>query len=242
MKENDISELTELERNSRLAEAKVMRVLDHQNIAKIKEVYKTKSGKLVTVMEYIQGSSLKQFIKKQKEYLSENRILHLFTQIALGLKHMHDRKLLFRDFKTENILLNKKGEVKLRCLNEPGLGNRIAQSMISAPYRIQPEILQSLPYSFKSDIWSLGIVLYMLCALQTPFSSDNLEDTLLAVQSGEFKEIPSQYSANVHKLIKQLLLVLILHLLLKIGLHILSRCFNLILAYLLLLLQILYHL
>ena len=53
MKENDISELTELERNSRLAEAKVMRVLDHQNIAKIKEVYKTKSGKLVTVMEYI---------------------------------------------------------------------------------------------------------------------------------------------------------------------------------------------
>lgn len=110
-------------------------------------------------------------------YWSEDEILDWFAQIALALKFVHDRKILHRDLKAANIFITKDGKIKLGDFGIARvLSNTIsqAQTLVGTPYYLSPEIIESKPYSFKSDIWSLGIVLYEMCALQPPFSGSSL--------------------------------------------------------------------
>jgi NIMA (never in mitosis gene a)-related kinase len=101
-------------------------------------------------------------------------VLNWFTQICLALKHVHDRKILHRDLKSQNIFLTKKGMIKLgdfgiaRVLSDT---KSKAKTVVGTPYYLSPEIIKSEPYSFKSDIWSLGVLLYEMCALTPPFNA-----------------------------------------------------------------------
>jgi len=102
--------MSEEERRETLREAKILEVLQHPNIVRFREVYKTKKGKLCIVMDYADGGDLQGKIKekyKQREknggelqYWSEEHVLNWFTQICLALKHVHDRKILHRDLKS----------------------------------------------------------------------------------------------------------------------------------------------
>lgn len=111
------------------------------------------------------------------QYWSEDHVLNWFTQICLALKHVHDRKILHRDLKSQNIFLTKNNMIKLgdfgiaRVLSET---KSKAKTVVGTPYYLSPEIIQSKPYSFKSDIWSLGVLLYEMCALQPPFNAQSL--------------------------------------------------------------------
>lgn len=111
------------------------------------------------------------------EYFSEDLVLSWFTQICLALKHCHDRKILHRDLKSQNIFLTKKNIVKLgdfgiaRVLSNTGSK---AKTVVGTPYYLSPEIIESHPYSFKSDVWSLGVLLFEMCALQPPFNATSL--------------------------------------------------------------------
>ena len=110
IKQIDIQTMSEEERKETLREAKILEVLNHPNIVRFKEVYKTKKGKLCIVMDFADGGDLQGKIKekyKQKEkqggqleYWSEDHVLNWFTQICLALKHVHDRKILHRDLKS----------------------------------------------------------------------------------------------------------------------------------------------
>jgi len=110
IKQIDIQSMSEEERRETLREAKILEVLQHPNIVRFKEVYKTKKGKLCIVMDYADGGDLqgriKQKYKDQQqtkgklEYWSEDHVLNWFTQICLALKHVHDRKILHRDLKS----------------------------------------------------------------------------------------------------------------------------------------------
>lgn len=92
---------------------------------------------------------------------------------------MHDRKILHRDLKSQNIFLTDKGMIKLgdfgiaRVLSET---KSKAKTVVGTPYYLSPEIIQSQPYSFKSDIWSLGVLLYEMCALMPPFNAKSLHE------------------------------------------------------------------
>ena len=84
------------------------------------------------------------------------------------MKHVHDRKILHRDLKSQNVFLTKKGLVKL---GDFGIARVLsntksrAKTVVGTPYYLSPEIIESSPYNFKSDIWSLGVLLYEMCAL-----------------------------------------------------------------------------
>jgi NIMA (never in mitosis gene a)-related kinase len=81
----------------------------------------------------------------------------------------------------------------------------VARSMVGTPYYLSPEIIQGTPYSFKSDIWSLGVMLYELCALKPPFDGSNIHFLGLKIVKGEYSPLPSHFSREIKTLISQML-------------------------------------
>lgn len=81
----------------------------------------------------------------------------------------------------------------------------VARSMVGTPYYLSPEIIESRPYSFKSDIWSMGVLLYELCALRPPFEGGNMHFLMMKISRGQYPPIPSQYSRELKQLISSML-------------------------------------
>jgi NIMA (never in mitosis gene a)-related kinase len=138
IKQMDLSKMSEAERRDTLIEAKILERLNHPNIIRFNEVYKTKKGKLCIVMEYADGGDLAQKIseKRGKEFLKENYILDIFVQICLGVKHIHDRKVLHRDLKSQNVFLTKSNIVKLGDFGIAKMltcTNQMVKTMVGTP-------------------------------------------------------------------------------------------------------------
>lgn len=139
---------------------------------------------------------------------SESQVLEWFTQICLGLKHIHDRKILHRDLKGQNIFLTKQGIVKIGDFGiAKVLQNTIqnAKTVVGTPYYLSPEIVQSKPYNFKSDIWSLGVVLYEMCAQKPPFDAPSLHFLAMKIVRGAFNPLPSSFSSEMKNLVGSLI-------------------------------------
>jgi NIMA (never in mitosis gene a)-related kinase len=211
IKQIDLSDMSKEEETEALLEAKIMEPLCHQNIICFREVYKTKSKKLCIVMEYADGGDLQTKIKKVKEeksFLSEDEVLNFFTQICLAIKHLHDRKILHRDLKSQNIFLTNCGIVKL---GDFGIAKVLShtkehvQTIVGTPYYLSPEIVENKPYNYKSDIWSLGILLYEMCALEPPFNGSSLHMLAMRIVKANYEPIPKRYSSKISLLIKKLL-------------------------------------
>ena len=207
----DLSRMTEQERNETRQEAKILSVLKHPSIINFREVFTTVSNKLCIVMDYADGGDLQKKIKENKgKFFAESQILDWFTQICLGLKHVHDRKILHRDIKTQNIFMTKTN----RCLlGDFGIAKILsntkgfARTVVGTPYYLSPEILESKHYGFQSDIWSLGILLYELCALKPPFDAPNLPFLAMKIVRGNYAPISSHYSRELRNLITQMLMI-----------------------------------
>lgn len=100
--------MSEKERLETLKEAQILQIFNHPNIVRFRESYKTKKGHLCIVMDYADGGDLAKKIEEQRgRYFSESQILDWFTQICLGMKHVHDRKILHRDIKCQNVFMTK---------------------------------------------------------------------------------------------------------------------------------------
>uniref|UniRef100_I3MFD0 non-specific serine/threonine protein kinase n=1 Tax=Ictidomys tridecemlineatus TaxID=43179 RepID=I3MFD0_ICTTR len=182
--------------------------MKHPNIVTFFSSFQENS-RLFIVMEYCDGGDLAKRILRQRGVLfSEDQILGWFVQISLGLKHIHDRKILHRDIKSQNIFLSKNGMVaKLgdfgiaRVLNN---SMELARTCVGTPYYLSPEICQSKPYNNKTDIWSLGCVLYELCTLKHPFEGSNLHQLVLKICQAHFAPISPRFSRDLRSLIPQL--------------------------------------
>ncbi|XP_074843420.1 serine/threonine-protein kinase Nek3 isoform X2 [Carettochelys insculpta] len=192
--------------NSR-KEAVLLAKMKHPNIVAYKESFEA-DGHLYIVMEYCDDGDLMQKIKYQSGKLfPEDTILHWFVQMCLGVKHIHDRRVLHRDIKSKNIFLTQNGKVKLgdfgsaRLLKNP---MAYACTFVGTPYYVPPEIWENMPYNNKSDMWSLGCILYELCTLKHPFQAKSWKHLILKICKGSYNPLPSQYSYELHYLIKQM--------------------------------------
>ncbi|XP_069496122.1 serine/threonine-protein kinase Nek3 isoform X8 [Ambystoma mexicanum] len=161
-------------RNSR-QEAILLAKMRHPNIVAFKESFEA-DGHLYIVMEYCDGGDLLQAIKQQKgNRFPEHMILQWFVQLCRGVKHIHDKRVLHRDIKSKNIFLTQHGHVKLGDFGSARLlisAKANACTYVGTPYYVPPEIWENTPYNNKSDIWSLGCVLYELCTLKHPELAD----------------------------------------------------------------------
>ncbi len=152
---------------------------------------------------------MKSKITNQKgRFFSENQIIDWFTQLCLAMKHIHDRKILHRDIKSQNVFLTKYGLIKLgdfgiaKCLDTT---LQQAKTFIGTPYYLSPEMVQNLPYSFKSDVWSMGVLLYEMCSLKMPFDGLSIADLSLKIIKGNYAPIPNNFSKELKMLVVSLL-------------------------------------
>ncbi|XP_077014271.1 serine/threonine-protein kinase Nek3 isoform X5 [Tamandua tetradactyla] len=182
--------------NSR-KEAILLAKMKHPNIVAFQESFEA-DGHLYIVMEYCDGGDLMQKIRHQKGKLfPEDMILNWFTQMCLGVNHIHMKRVLHRDIKAKNVFLTQNGRVKLgdfgsaRLLSNP---MAFACTYVGTPYYVPPEIWENMPYNNKSDIWSLGCILYELCTLKHPiiteYGKQILEETKRSKHNTPRKEDP----------------------------------------------------
>lgn len=107
--------------------------------------------------------------------MPEKEVWHFFIQIIRGLQALHDLKIVHRDIKCANLFLTKDGVIKLGDLNVSKVAKRgMLQTQTGTPYYASPEVWKDKPYDSKSDIWSVGCVLYEMCALNPPFRAQDM--------------------------------------------------------------------
>ena len=208
IKSVDLSKLTKDQIKDANLEGEILKGLKHPNIIHFREV-QTDNNYLYIIMDYADGGDLSMKIKQQNGVLfPEDKILDWFTQICLAIKHIHDRKILHRDIKSQNIFLMSNGQVKLgdfgiaKCLDKT---MDKAKTYIGTPYYLSPEIINSQPYGFQSDIWSLGVLLYEMCALKMPFDASNLPQLYFKIINCNYQPLNNIYSEGLKKLVKDML-------------------------------------
>jgi NIMA (never in mitosis gene a)-related kinase len=199
------------EKEETIREALILQNLKHPNIISFRDAYTTKKQKLCIIMDFADGGDLQTRIKERNgRPFPEDQIIDWFVQICLAIKHVHDRKILHRDLKSQNIFLTKTGRVKLGDFGIAKVLNATvdnARTMVGTPYYLSPEIIEGRPYNFKSDIWSLGVLLYELCCLKPPFDASSLHFLALKIVKGKFNPVPRTFQQPLRGLIEKLLKV-----------------------------------
>ena len=196
--------------DSAAREASLLSTLDHPNIVKFNDAFWTSGGRLCLVMTYCDAGDLHSLLKRQNgELLPERVCLQMFAQIAFAVKHIHCRRIIHRDLKTSNVFLMSNGLIKLGDFGISRILDRtkeLARTMVGTPYYLSPEILAEQGYGFKSDIWSLGVVLYEMTTLKHPFDAGNLHSLALRIMKGDFQDPDATaYSRETRLLIRSML-------------------------------------
>ncbi|XP_016102434.1 serine/threonine-protein kinase Nek2-like isoform X2 [Sinocyclocheilus grahami] len=213
----DYGSMAEAEKQMLVSEVNLLRELKHPNIVRYYDRILDKTNTtLYIVMEYCEGGDLASLINrciKDRRYLKEEFILRVMAQLSLALKECHGRNngsstVLHRDLKPANIFLDVKQNVKLgdfglaRILNHD---TSFAKTFVGTPYYMSPEQINRMSYNEKSDIWSLGCLLYELCALSPPFTAYNPTELAGKIREGKFRRIPYRYSNDLNTVLSKML-------------------------------------
>lgn len=209
VKQMETSMMDPKERNEAVKEAMLLKRMDHPNIVRFQEVFMTRKGRLCIVMDYADGGDVHMEIKRREGVLiEESKIMEWFVQTCFAMKHVHERKVLHRDLKTQNIFLMATGQIKL---GDFGIARVLdatkdyAKTMVGTPYYLSPEIIEDRPYNFKSDIWSCGVVLYEMTTLKHPFDADSLVILASKILKDQYPPPDGMYSAELRELIRLML-------------------------------------
>jgi len=206
----DISRASKQEKDDALKESLVLSSLKHPYIVRYRENF-LEDGWLCIVMDFCEGGDLSDRLKKSKQAnknISEEQLLRWFTQGVLALKYIHDKHILHRDLKAGNFFLSKANNMKM---GDFGIAKVLectaaqAQTQIGTPYYLSPEICQGKPYSWASDIWSMGIILFEMCAKRVPFEAPDLRTLIQRITKGPTPEPPREYSPEFRQLVRDLL-------------------------------------
>lgn len=172
-------------------EAQTASALDHANLCTIYEVNETSDGQMFICMANYEGKTLKEKIKD--EPIEPEEAIEIALQIAAGLQRAHDEGIIHRDIKPGNIIVTDRGEVKIidfgiAILAGQDRMTKTGTSLGTVAY-MSPEQVQGKDINNRSDIWSLGVVLYEMLTGQLPYSGDNEAAIIYSIVNTEFEPI-----------------------------------------------------
>uniref|UniRef100_A0A7N0ZZ58 non-specific serine/threonine protein kinase n=1 Tax=Kalanchoe fedtschenkoi TaxID=63787 RepID=A0A7N0ZZ58_KALFE len=188
-------------------EISVMRLVRHPNIVELKEVMATRT-RIFFVMEHVKGGEL--FAKVEKGRLKEEKARKYFQQLISAIDYCHSRGVSHRDLKPENLLLDEYENLKisdfgLSALPEQLRHDGLLHTQCGTPAYVAPEVLRRKGYDgSKADIWSCGVILYVLLAGYLPFQDENIMKMYRKIYKSEF-EFPPWISTDAKRLISRML-------------------------------------
>eukprot|EP01156_Anaeramoeba_ignava_P023257 Anaeramoba_ignava/c21421_g4_i1.p2 GENE.c21421_g4_i1~~c21421_g4_i1.p2 ORF type:complete len:404 (+),score=137.02 c21421_g4_i1:41-1213(+) len=196
---------TEKSRANVEKEIAVLKLLNHPNVLKVFDVFESEEY-LFMVMEYMPGGELFDFLVNQ-EFISTKQSLILFQQLIYALEYCHNHLVCHRDLKPENLLLDSFGNIKIADFGMSGLINEnyLLGTFCGSPHYAAPEVVGGNEYDgTKSDIWSCGVILYVLLVGRLPFEGESIKDVLLKVLEAKYT-IPENLIPAKKELIKGML-------------------------------------
>ncbi|CAF3364630.1 unnamed protein product [Rotaria socialis] len=192
-------------------EAKLLSTLKHPNIVAYIESFCSNDGCLNIVMAYCEGGDLYTKLKEKKakkESLAEDQLIEWFIQICMALQYIHEKNILHRDLKTQNIFLTKHDIVKVgdlgiaRALES---ASEFATTIVGTPYYMSPEIFSQRPYGQKSDIWALGCCVYEMTTLEHAFNAKDINALVIKILREQTPQMSKKYSEPLIDIIKSML-------------------------------------
>eukprot|EP00759_Apiculatamorpha_spiralis_P046331 PhF_6_TR42779/c1_g1_i1/m.64720 len=195
----DMLAKNEATRRQLYREIAIMKSLQHENVVKLYDVLQTPNN-IYLIVELVKGGELLDVIDKEGK-LTEDRARHFFQQLICALFYVHNQGIAHRDIKPENLLVTEEGILKV---SDFGLSNiqevseagevtetKRLKSVCGTPNYVAPEVLRRDGYNgFKSDVWSCGVVLYVMLTGQLPFHAENTQELLHSIITGTY-QMPS---------------------------------------------------
>jgi NIMA (never in mitosis gene a)-related kinase len=220
-KEINYGNMSEKEKQLLVSEVNILRELRNPFIVRYYDrIVEKQSRRLYIVMEFCTSGDLGKLIKQHKKngtHFEEGTIWRVLAQAVIALKDCHRHSeggkcqpILHRDIKPANILLDADMNIKIGdfgLAKELSSQSMLAQTNVGTPFYMSPELINEKKYDERSDIWSLGCLVYEMATLQPPFTASNQLSLAMKINKGRFAQIPAHYSTPLSNIIKSMLRV-----------------------------------
>ncbi|CAK7274575.1 serine/threonine-protein kinase gin4 [Sporothrix epigloea] len=187
-------------------EVAILKLIEHPNIVKLHDIWENRN-EIYLILEYVENGDLFTYVS-QNGALTEEASVFVFRQMMSAVQYCHAYNICHRDLKPENILLKADGQIKIADFGMAALHQgpqSHLQTSCGSPHYAAPELLKARPYrGDKADIWSMGVILFVMLAGRLPFDEDDMGLMLAKAKKGIYA-MPSSFSPDAKDLVHRIL-------------------------------------